>query len=156
MNGRVTAVWSVALGLSAVLGGLALRHPAAPKPPPLSSGPLFAVPTHAAEPVDAAAVPAAVVPVSVALTGTGCTVTPGTIPAGPATFTIINPTPGQTVVSEAELTTADGSRILAEAEDVDPGTRGLFSLRLSAGSYAMNCPGPGLKPIAFTVTPAHA
>ena len=149
MNPRVTAVWTIAVALAAVLGGLALQHPAAHRPPSLSSGPLFAAPSFPAHPVDTAVA----VPVSITLTDRGCRLSRSDMPSGPATFTVINP--GHTTASEAELTTTDGSRILAEAEDVDAGRTAVFSYRLDAGSYAIDCPVPGVRPVLFTVT-GHA
>jgi iron uptake system component EfeO len=80
--------------------------------------------------------------VDVALTDAGCEPAKLDLPAGAVTFKVTNK--GTDKVSEFEI--LDGDRILGEVENVAAGLERSFSLNLTAGSYAMKCPGGASAP----------
>ncbi|MEZ0166950.1 iron uptake system protein EfeO [Kineococcus sp. LSe6-4] len=89
--------------------------------------------------------------VTVTLTDDGCTAEPDSVPAGPASFQVVNS--GAGAVTEAELVNA-GGRILGERENLTPGLTGTFSLQLEAGDYTIQCPNAATDTSPFTVTGA--
>jgi iron uptake system component EfeO len=88
--------------------------------------------------------------VSVSLTPQGCAPEPASIAAGPVDFTVANK--DADAVSEAELRTADMTKILAEQENLTPGLSGGFSLNLRPGTYKISCPGAATSQWTLTVT----
>jgi iron uptake system component EfeO len=88
--------------------------------------------------------------VTIELTPQGCTPKPAKISAGQVDFTVANK--DADAVSEAELRTADMSRILAEQENLSPGLSGGFSLNVQPGSYKISCPGAAQSRWTFTVS----
>jgi iron uptake system component EfeO len=88
--------------------------------------------------------------VTVSLTPQGCAPKPASITAGPVDFNVANKDAG--AISEAELRTADLSKILGEQENLTPGLSGGFSLTLQPGKYVINCPGASQQHWTFTVT----
>jgi iron uptake system component EfeO len=89
--------------------------------------------------------------VKITLTDDGCTAEPNSVPAGPASFEVVNS--GASAVTEAELVNA-GGRILGERENLTPGLTGKFSLKLDAGEYTVQCPNATTDTSKFTVTGA--
>ena len=77
--------------------------------------------------------------IEVALTDAGCEPSSLSATAGPTTFKVSNDDAGG--VTEFEVLTADGGRVLGESENIGPGLDGSFSLTLKAGSYQTYCPG---------------
>jgi FTR1 family protein len=75
--------------------------------------------------------------VEVTLSDAGCNPTELKIAAGPTTFIVENE--GAKDVTEFEV--LDGSRILAEAENVASGIERSVSVTLSPGTYEITCPG---------------
>ena len=75
--------------------------------------------------------------VEVAITDAGCEPAKLTLRAGPTTFHVTNR--GSDEVNEFEI--LDGDQVLAEAENLDGGDDGSFSLTLKKGSYDLFCPG---------------
>jgi len=88
--------------------------------------------------------------VTIELTPRGCMPKPAKISAGQVDFTVANK--DADAVSEAELRTADMSRILAEQENLSPGLSGGFSLNVQPGSYKISCPGAAQSRWTFTVS----
>ncbi len=88
--------------------------------------------------------------VTIELTPQGCMPKPAKISAGQVDFTVANK--DADAVSEAELRTADMSRILAEQENLSPGLSGGFSLNVQPGSYKISCPGAAQSRWTFTVS----
>ena len=88
--------------------------------------------------------------VTVDLTSQGCRPRPAKVPAGEVDFTVTNTSAG--AVSEAELRTADLSKILGEQENLTPGLSGGFSLTIQPGTYKISCPGASQPHWTFTVT----
>jgi len=88
--------------------------------------------------------------VTIELTPQGCMPKPAKISAGQVDFTVANQ--DADAVSEAELRTADMSRILAEQENLSPGLSGGFSLNVQPGSYKISCPGAAQSRWTFTVS----
>ena len=88
--------------------------------------------------------------VTIKLTPKGCAPSPATVPAGEVEFTVSNEDAG--AVTEAELRTADLSKILGEQENLTPGLSGGFSLNIQPGSYKINCPGAAQQRWDFAVT----
>lgn len=87
--------------------------------------------------------------VKVTLTDDGCTAEPNSVPAGAASFEVVNS--GASAVTEAELVNS-GGRILGERENLTPGLTGKFSLKLEAGEYTIQCPNAATETSTFTVT----
>ncbi|MEZ0490862.1 iron uptake system protein EfeO [Kineococcus sp. TBRC 1896] len=87
--------------------------------------------------------------VKVTLTDDGCTAEPNSVPAGPASFEVVNS--GAGAVTEAELVNS-GGRIIGERENLTPGLTGTFSLQLEAGEYTIQCPNAATETSTFTVT----
>jgi iron uptake system component EfeO len=87
--------------------------------------------------------------VTIELTPQGCAPKPARVPAGEVEFTVANK--DADAVSEAELRTADLSKILGEQENLTPGLSGGFSLTIQPGSYKINCPGAAVQHWDFTV-----
>jgi iron uptake system component EfeO len=75
--------------------------------------------------------------VEVAITDAGCEPASLTLKAGPTTFHVTNR--GTSQVNEFEV--LDGEQVLAEAENLDDGDDGSFSLTLKKGEYGLKCPG---------------
>jgi iron uptake system component EfeO len=88
--------------------------------------------------------------VTVALTPQGCAPRPARIPAGEATFNVVNQ--DADAVTEAELRTADLTHILGEQENLTPGLSGGFTLDIQPGSYKINCPGASQSRFTLTVS----
>ncbi|HEY2692233.1 MAG TPA: iron uptake system protein EfeO [Streptosporangiaceae bacterium] len=88
--------------------------------------------------------------VTIELTPQGCMPKPAKISAGQVDFTVANK--DADAVSEAELRTADMSRILAEQENLSPGLSGGFSLNVQPGSYKISCPGAAQSRWTLTVS----
>jgi iron uptake system component EfeO len=88
--------------------------------------------------------------VSISLTPQGCSPAPARIPAGQVQFSVANK--GADSVSEAELRTADLSKILGEQENLTPGLSGGFALDLQPGTYKISCPGAARQQWDLTVT----
>ncbi|MDT4989037.1 MAG: iron uptake system component EfeO [Micromonosporaceae bacterium] len=86
--------------------------------------------------------------VVVEITDVGCPPSPASVTAGSVTFTLTNRDAG--MVTEAEL--MRGDIVMGEKENLAPGLSGSFSLRLTAGKYAMVCPNAGRERWDFTVT----
>nr|WP_246315962.1 iron uptake system protein EfeO [Kineococcus aurantiacus] len=89
--------------------------------------------------------------VKITITDDGCSAEPATVPAGAATFDVVNE--GATAVTEAELVNS-GGRIVGERENLTPGLTGTFSLQLEAGDYTVQCPNAATESSAFTVSGA--
>jgi len=89
------------------------------------------------------------VTVTIQLTPQGCAPKPARVPAGAVDFVVANK--DADAVSEAELRTADLSKILGEQENLTPGLSGGFSLTIQPGSYTINCPGAARQHWDFTV-----
>jgi iron uptake system component EfeO len=87
--------------------------------------------------------------VTIQLTPQGCAPQPARVPAGEVDFVVANK--DADAVSEAELRTADLSKILGEQENLTPGLSGGFSLTIQPGSYKINCPGAAQQHWDFTV-----
>jgi iron uptake system component EfeO len=88
--------------------------------------------------------------VAITLTPAGCAPKPASISAGAVDFTVANRNAG--AVSEAELRTADMSKILGEQENLTPGLSGGFSLTIQPGKYTISCPGAATSQWTLTVT----
>ncbi|QWT23700.1 EfeM/EfeO family lipoprotein [Subtercola sp. PAMC28395] len=89
--------------------------------------------------------------VAVTLTGSQCTLDHTTAPAGPVTFTVTNTDAAG--LSEVEL--MSDKRILGERENIVAGLKpATFTVTLSGGTYALNCPGATSENTTFTVTGA--
>ncbi len=86
------------------------------------------------------------------LTDAGCSPAEATVVAGPVNFEVTNA--GAAKVRELEVLGVD--QILAEAEDLDDGETGSFSLNLKAGKYVLFCPGGERERGILTVTGAGA
>jgi iron uptake system component EfeO len=78
----------------------------------------------------------------------GCTPNHTEFPAGGITFDIINR--DATAVSEVEL--LDGEQIVGEKENLPPGLRGSFAVRVDAGTYTLYCPGGSPERSTIKVT----
>ena len=87
---------------------------------------------------------------TIKLTPKGCAPSPATVPAGEVDFTVSNEDAG--AVTEAELRTADLSKILGEQENLTPGLSGGFALNIQPGSYKISCPGAAQQHWDFAVT----
>jgi iron uptake system component EfeO len=88
--------------------------------------------------------------VSISLTPQGCAARPAKVATGDVQFNVTNK--NASAVSEAELRTSNGSKILGEQENLTPGLSGGFELTLAPGSYELNCPGASQEHWKFTVT----
>jgi iron uptake system component EfeO len=88
--------------------------------------------------------------VSVSLTPQGCAAKPAKVATGDVLFNVTNK--NASAVTEAELRTSNGSKILGEQENLTPGLSGGFELTLAPGSYELNCPGASQEHWKFTVT----
>jgi iron uptake system component EfeO len=88
--------------------------------------------------------------VAIDLTPQGCAPKPAKIQAGSVQFNVTNKDAG--AVSEAELRTADLSKILGEQENLTPGLSGGFSLDIQPGTYKINCPGASQQHWTLTVS----
>src|SRR6201995_2278368 len=88
--------------------------------------------------------------VNVSLTPQGCAAKPAKVATGDVQFNVTNK--NASAVTEAELRTSDGSKILGEQENLTPGLSGGFELTLAPGSYELNCPGASQEHWKFTVT----
>ncbi len=88
--------------------------------------------------------------VNVSLTPQGCQAKPATVATGDVQFNVANK--NASAVTEAELRTSNGSKILGEQENLTPGLSGGFELTLAPGSYELNCPGAAQEHWKFTVT----
>ncbi|HEY6501517.1 MAG TPA: iron uptake system protein EfeO [Streptosporangiaceae bacterium] len=88
--------------------------------------------------------------VSISLTPQGCAAKPAKVATGDVQFNVTNK--NASAVSEAELRTSNGSKILGEQENLTPGLSGGFELTLAPGSYELNCPGASQEHWKFTVT----
>jgi iron uptake system component EfeO len=88
--------------------------------------------------------------VSISLTPQGCAAKPAKVAAGDVQFNVTNK--NASAVTEAELRTSNGSKILGEQENLTPGLSGGFELTLAPGSYELNCPGASQEHWKFTVT----
>lgn len=88
--------------------------------------------------------------VDVSLTDAGCKPNRSEVPAGVVAFDVTND--GASAVTEAELRTQDGQRILGEKENLTPGLSGSFEVRLAEGTYKVNCPGAKQDTWTLTVT----
>jgi iron uptake system component EfeO len=86
--------------------------------------------------------------VGIELTNEGCKPDVAKVEPGSLTFNITNK--NATGVTEVEL--LNGTRILAEKENLAPGFTGSFSLKLGAGTYEIYCPGAKTAKTTFTVT----
>lgn len=124
----VNAMAAVAAGLALAASGCASSH----RPAASASG------------------PGRVTTVTIELTPQGCAPKPARAPAGEVDFSVANR--DADAVSEAELRTADLSKILGEQENLTPGLSGGFSLTIQPGSYKINCPGAVRPRWDFTVT----
>jgi iron uptake system component EfeO len=100
-------------------------------------------------PAVSASGPGKTVTVTIQLTPQGCAPKPARVPAGAVDFVVANK--DADAVSEAELRTADLSKILGEQENLTPGLSGGFSLTIQPGSYTINCPGAARQHWDFTV-----
>jgi iron uptake system component EfeO len=88
--------------------------------------------------------------VDVTVTDAGCEAAPASVPAGPVTFKVTNK--NAAAVSEVELLLDE--RILGEKENLAPGFRASFSLKLGGGHYTLYCPGAAAERSDFAVTGA--
>jgi iron uptake system component EfeO len=88
--------------------------------------------------------------VTVSLTPQGCAAKPAKVATGDVQFNVTNK--DANAVTEAELRTSNGSKILGEQENLTPGLSGGFELTLAPGSYELNCPGASQERWKFTVT----
>jgi len=88
--------------------------------------------------------------VSISLTPQGCQPKPASVTAGDVQFNVTNS--DASAVSEAELRTGDGSKILGEQENLTPGLSGGFELTIQPGTYEINCPGASQQHWTFKVT----
>lgn len=88
--------------------------------------------------------------VHVSVTADGCVPDPTTAPAGPITFAATNN--GAAAVDELEL--VQGGKVLAEIENLPPGSAGEIALDATAGEYELFCPGADTSRTPFTVTDA--
>ncbi len=88
--------------------------------------------------------------VNVSLTPQGCQAKPATVATGDVQFNVTNK--DASAVTEAELRTSNGSKILGEQENLTPGLSGGFELTLAPGSYELDCPGASQEHWKFTVT----
>src|ERR1700753_3263331 len=88
--------------------------------------------------------------VNVSLTPQGCAAKPAKVATGDVQFNVTNK--NASAVTEAELRTSNGSKILGEQENLTPGLSGGFELTLAPGSYELNCPGASQEHWTFTVT----
>jgi iron uptake system component EfeO len=88
--------------------------------------------------------------VSISLTPQGCAAKPAKVATGDVQFNVTNK--NASAVTEAELRTSNGSKILGEQENLTPGLSGGFELTLAPGSYELNCPGASQEHWKFTVT----
>ena len=88
--------------------------------------------------------------VSISLTPQGCAAKPAKVASGDIQFNVTNK--HASAVTEAELRTSNGSKILGEQENLTPGLSGGFELTLAPGSYELNCPGASQEQWTFTVT----
>jgi high-affinity iron transporter len=90
--------------------------------------------------------------VTVSLRDSGCSLSQSSIAGGAVTFLVQG---GSAAVTEAEL--MSGGRILGERENVTPGETDTFAENLSAGTYAVACPGgSGAQSVPLTVTAGDA
>ncbi len=71
------------------------------------------------------------------ITKNGCTPAKLSVPAGPATFHVVNQ--GADDITEFEL--RQGNTIVGESENLTPGLSGKFTVTLKPGSYELYCPG---------------
>ncbi len=99
--------------------------------------------------------PGGVVQVAITLAGDGgtdeCRLSPGSVAAGPVTFTVTNQS--ATGITEVEL--LQDQRILGEKENLAPGLDPVsFTTTLGGGTYQVYCPGAGTELTDFTVTGA--
>ncbi len=117
-----------------------VSSPAAP-----SGTPATTASTGASAPAASAGGP---IVVNVTLTNDSCTPDRSSVPAGPVTFHITNESADR--VSEAELTQDD--RIIGEKENLVPGLSGDFTVDLTTGAYAIECPGATTATTPFSVT----
>ena len=78
-------------------------------------------------------------PVAVRATDSTCEVGTTTLPVGKASFTITN---GGTKTTEVYV--YQGKKVVAEKEDIGPGTTAKMGVDLKAGSYEVACK-PGQK-----------
>ena len=88
--------------------------------------------------------------VTVSLTPQGCAAKPAKVATGAVQFNVTNK--DASAVTEAELRTSNGSKILGEQENLTPGLSGGFELTLAPGTYELNCPGASQEHWKFTVT----
>jgi iron uptake system component EfeO len=88
--------------------------------------------------------------VSISLTPQGCAAKPAKVATGDVQFNVTNK--NASAVTEAELRTSNGSKILGEQENLTPGLSGGFELTLAPGTYELNCPGASQEHWKFTVT----
>ena len=88
--------------------------------------------------------------VNISLTPQGCAPKPAKVASGDIQFNVTNK--NASAVTEAELRTSNGSKILGEQENLTPGLSGGFELTLAPGSYELNCPGASQEHWKFTVT----
>jgi FTR1 family protein len=86
--------------------------------------------------------------VNVSITDAGCEPATLKLASGPTTFVVTNK--GSSTVTEYEV--LQGSRALAEVENVASGLTGRFSLTLQPGRYALRCTGGTQKSASLTVT----
>jgi len=86
--------------------------------------------------------------VALALTDAGCTPSSLHVASGATTFVVTNK--GTSKVTEAEL--IQGSRALAEVENVTSGLNGRFSMTLQPGRYELRCTGGTHERGALVVT----
>jgi iron uptake system component EfeO len=124
----VSAAAAVAAGLALLASGCASSH----------------------GPAASASGPGRTTTVTIELTPQGCAPRPARVPAGEVDFSVANK--GAGAVSEAELRTADLSKILGEQENLTPGLSGGFSLTIQPGHYEISCPGAARQHWDFTVT----
>jgi len=90
--------------------------------------------------------------VNVTMTGDECVADRAEYAAGALTFIIENK--DATGIKEVEI--LQGERILGEKENLPPGFKSTLSLDLSAGDYALFCPGAINSRVPFTVTGTRA
>ncbi len=75
--------------------------------------------------------------IDVQITKSGCTPAKLDVPAGPATFHVVNQ--GADDITEFEL--RQGDKIVGESENLTPGLSGNFTVTLKPGAYELYCPG---------------
>nr|WP_240894920.1 iron uptake system protein EfeO [Kineococcus siccus] len=91
--------------------------------------------------------------VTVTISDDRCTAEPDSVSAGSTTFNVTNE--DASAVTEAELVNA-GGRILGERENLTPGLKASFSLKVEPGDYSIQCPNAATELTPFTVTGAAA